>query len=123
MKPKSMCEQESWKAILGTASMLLPVVASVSAGPYRPVEALPGGIVDMHCHVAGIGAGGSGCFVSARLRNSWRFHIYLRSFGVSRKALEAHGDGLSADRIAAMLSQSRYVSKAVVLAMDGVIGS
>ena len=76
----------------------------------------------MHCHIAGIGAGGSGCFVSPKLRNNWRFNIYLHSFGVTKKELLAHGDSLVADRISASLAKSRYVSQAVVLAMDGVIG-
>ena len=47
------------------------------------------GIVDMHCHIAGIGAGDSGCFVSEKLRNNWRFGIYLRSFGVTQKEIAA----------------------------------
>jgi uncharacterized protein len=75
----------------------------------------------MHCHIAGIGAGGSGCWVSPRLRNNWRFNIYLRSFGVSRRELSEKGDSLVADRISESLAQSRYVNQAVLLALDGVI--
>ena len=89
--------------------------------PYRPVEPLPAGIIDMHCHVAGIGAGGSGRFVSAELRKSWKFGIYLRSFGVYEKELNERGDCLVPDRISKLLAESRYVSKAVILALDGVI--
>jgi len=84
---------------------------------------LPLDIVDMHCHVAGIGAGGSGCFVSPKLRDSRSFTIYLRAFGVSRKELEEKGDGLVADRVSEALAQSKYVSQAVMLALDGVVGS
>jgi predicted TIM-barrel fold metal-dependent hydrolase len=91
------------------------------ARPYRPLESIPPGIVDMHCHIAGIG-NGSGCFVSPKLRNNWRFRIYLRSFGVSRKELLEKDDNLVADRISESLAQSKFVSKAVVLALDGVIG-
>src|SRR5262252_9458068 len=68
------------------AVLLLAAVMICSAGPYRPVEPLPHGIIDMHCHVAGIGKG-SDCFVSPRLRDSWKFRVYLRSFGVSKKEL------------------------------------
>ncbi len=32
------------------------VVPLFSIGPYRPAEPLPPDIVDMHCHIAGIGA-------------------------------------------------------------------
>ena len=93
------------------------------ARPYRPVEPVPAGILDMHCHIAGIGAGGSGCFVSPKLRNNWRFNIYLHSFGVSRKELLAQGDRLVADRISESLAKSKYVNRAVLLALDGVIGA
>lgn len=92
------------------------------ARPYRPVQPIPPGIVDMHCHIAGLGVG-SGCFVSPKLRNNWRFRVYLRSFGVSRKEIEQQGDGVVADRISQSLAQSKYVSKAVLLALDGVVGA
>ncbi len=111
-----------WLAFAGLALVLVVAGASLCARPYRAVEPLPASIVDMHCHVAGIGAGGSGCFVSPRLRDGWKFDIYLRSFGVSRKELEQRGDNLVPDRVSETLAQSRFVSKAVVLAMDGIIG-
>ena len=79
-------------------------------------------IIDMHCHLAGIGAGNSGCFISPTLRNNWRFKIYLGAFGVTMDDLRVKGDGLVADNISARLAQSRYVHKAVVLALDGVVG-
>ena len=75
----------------------------------------------MHCHIAGIGAGGSGCWVSPGMRDNWRFNIYLQSFGVSRKEMMEQGDGLLADRISESLAHSKYVSKAVLLALDGVV--
>ncbi len=90
--------------------------AAISSGKPQPA------IVDMHCHLAGIGAGNSGCFVSAKLRDNWRFKIYLGAFGVTVDDLRIKGDGLVADRISAQLARSKYVRKAVVLAMDGVVG-
>lgn len=93
------------------------------ARPFRPVEPIPAGIVDMHCHVAGIGAGGSGCFVSDKLRNNWRFNIYLRAFGVTKKEVLEKGDAIIGDKISAALAQSQFVRKAVLLALDGVIGA
>jgi predicted TIM-barrel fold metal-dependent hydrolase len=104
------------KTALASATVL-------SSGPYLPLEPIPPSIVDMHCHIAGIGAGNSGCFVSEKLRKSWRFSFYLRSFGVSEKELLRAGDSLMAERISQFLSQSRYVRKAVILAMDGVMDS
>jgi predicted TIM-barrel fold metal-dependent hydrolase len=93
------------------------------ARPFRPVEPIPAGIVDMHCHIAGLGAGGSGCWVSPRLRNNWRFSIYLHSFGVSKKELLAQGDNLVGDRISESLAHSHFVSQVVLLALDGVVDS
>ncbi len=78
-------------------------------------------IVDIHCHTAGIGAGGSGCFVSPPLRGNWRYHIYLLSFGVTEAELASQGDDLVIRRISQSLAASRRVAKAVVLAMDGVM--
>ena len=95
----------------------------VTARPFRPVEPIPAGIVDMHCHIAGLGAGGSGCFVSPKMRNNWRFSIYLRSFGVTKEEMLKEGDSLVGDRISQSLAQSKYVSRAVVLALDGVVDS
>lgn len=78
-------------------------------------------VLDMHCHVAGIGAGGSGAFISERLRRSWKYRIYLRAFGVSEADLQRRGDGLVVERVAQGLAASSQVGAAVVLALDGVI--
>jgi len=79
-------------------------------------------VIDIHCHTAGIGAGGSGCFVSPAMRKSWRYRVYLKAFGVSEQELLAQGDGLVMQRISELLSRSRHVDAAVILAMDGVVG-
>jgi len=88
-------------------------------GPFRrPVEAPPEGIIDMHCHTAGIGAGGSGARISDELRHSWKFGLYLRVFGTSGAELEQAGDGRVMEIIARSIRESRHVDGAVVLAMD-----
>ena len=78
-------------------------------------------LIDIHCHTAGIGAGGSGCFVSPALRRSWKYRIYLRAFGVTEKELQKEGDRLILQRLSENLAGSRRVAAAVVLAMDGVV--
>jgi hypothetical protein len=78
-------------------------------------------IIDIHCHTAGIGAGGSGCFVSPALRKSWKYRIYLSAFGVTEGELRREGDGLAICRLSGTLARSRRVAAAVVLAMDGVV--
>lgn len=79
-------------------------------------------IIDIHCHAAGIGAGNSGCFISPALRRSWKFGIYLRAFGVTEKELQEQGDELIMERLSRLLAQSKKVQKAVVLALDGIVG-
>lgn len=78
-------------------------------------------IIDIHCHTAGIGAGGSGCFVSPGMRANWRYRAYLKTFGVTEPQLEREGDGLILRRISESLASSHSVTMAVVLAMDGVV--
>jgi hypothetical protein len=80
-------------------------------------------VIDIHCHVAGIGAGGSGCFVSARMRRSWKYRFYLRAFGVTDAELEREGDRIILRRLSERLAASRRVQAAVVLALDGIVGA
>ncbi|MEN6620482.1 MAG: amidohydrolase family protein [Smithella sp.] len=84
-------------------------------------EKEPKRIIDIHCHIAGIGAGGSGCFVSPSLRRNWRYRIYLKAFGITEKDLEREGDAIAVKRISETVAASRLVEKAVILAMDGII--
>jgi len=78
-------------------------------------------IIDMHVHAAGIGAGGSGCYVAPKLRRNWRYKIYLKAFGVGEKELLKKGDQLVFQRISESIQASSYVSGAVILALDGVV--
>ena len=78
--------------------------------------------VDLHVHTAGIGAG-SDAFVNRQMRESWRFPIYLRAFGVTEEEVQAQGDELIVARISAAVAESKRVAKAVVLALDGVVDS
>lgn len=90
--------------------------------PYRPPEPLPAGkLIDLHCHTAGLGAGGSGCFVSAAMRGSYKLRFYLKSFGVTEEELLREGDALVLRRLSARLATSERVGTAVVLALDGVV--
>jgi hypothetical protein len=94
-----------------------------SAGP--PADSLPparsgGKYLDCHVHIAGLGARGSGCFVSPALRGSYKFPVFLKAFGVTEKELREQGDGIVADRIAAGIADSKTVGGAVILALDGV---
>lgn len=79
--------------------------------------------LDMHVHVAGIGAGDSGCFIAPSMRDSFKFNFYLRAFGVNKRELEREGDALVIRRLSNKIAASKRVGKAVVLALDGVIGN
>ncbi len=80
-------------------------------------------ILDMHCHVAGIGAGNSGCFLSKKMRSSWKYQAYLKAFGLTEKAITEQGDALVVQCIAKLLTESTQVGAAVLLALDGVVDS
>jgi len=88
-----------------------------------PAAASEGKLIDLHCHTAGIGGGNSGCFVSDAIRRSWKYRIFLKAFGVTEADLLREGDGLVVRRLSEELSRSQTVSAAVVLALDGVVGS
>ncbi|MCP4393883.1 MAG: hypothetical protein GY804_06400 [Alphaproteobacteria bacterium] len=75
-------------------------------------------IIDMHCHTAGVGGGGSGCFVSPKLQNNWKFKHYLKSFYAAESDLKMHGDQFVVDKIAEKINESFSVDAAIVLAMD-----
>jgi hypothetical protein len=75
----------------------------------------------MHVHTAGIGAGNSEAFVSQRLLDSYKFNFYLKAFGVTQEELTIEGDGLVLRRLSEKIAQGKFVDRAVVLALDGVI--
>ena len=103
----------------GLIFLLLILRLILFRGPMRtPASPPPTGIVDMHCHTAGIGAGESGAWVSDELRNSWKFGLYLKLFGSSETELNATGDTRLVEVIAQKLRESKYVDAAVILAMD-----
>jgi hypothetical protein len=99
--------------LLGVAYQLIP---------QQPVQ-FPFGkeIIDIHTHVAGIGAGDSGIVVSSDLLEGYKFDIYLKAFGVTYEQLHAEGDRAVLHSLSERVSQSKTVSKAVVLALDGVV--
>jgi predicted TIM-barrel fold metal-dependent hydrolase len=89
--------------------------------PPRIAGPPPGKILDCHVHTAGLGEKGSGCFISRPLRESFKFPIYLKAFGVTERELLEQGDAIVMDRISAKLAESKTVGAAVILALDGVM--
>ena len=130
-EPKNITQQRKptgrvtrWaKGLLVFVLLLLVLRLVLFSGPFQPLaKQYTESILDMHCHTAGIGAGGSGCFVSKELRNNFRFNIYLKAFGVTLPEVEDKGDQLLIERLAKRVAESERVGAAIILAMDGVIG-
>jgi uncharacterized protein len=84
---------------------------------------LPAGkrVIDVHAHVAGLGRGCEGCFVSAELLESYKFKWYLRAFGTTAEEVAREGDAVVMERLRGHVRSSRWVRHAVLLALDGVI--
>lgn len=97
----------------------LALILLLAPGHCRPGELEAVDIIDMHVHVAGIGAD-SDCFITPDLLKNWRYDIYLKAFGTSEAELRSKGDELIFDKIAARLDASRLVDGAVLLALDRV---
>jgi len=100
---------------------MLPGLCLAAGRHHRPEGKELMKIVDLHVHVAGTGAGGSGCYVSPKLRRNWRYGIYLKAFGVTRRELEQAGDAVVFRKISEQLDESEKISAAVILALDGVV--
>jgi len=78
-------------------------------------------IIDFHAHVAGLGYGNSGCFVSEEMRNNFRFRFYLMAMGTSLKELEQEGDQIVFKKISQAAAESKSINKVVILSLDGVM--
>lgn len=91
-------------------------------GPVNTPETLPlTPIIDMHVHVAGLGYGGSGCFISKRMQESYKLDYYLNAFGVNANDLQQHGDQVLIKHLADTISNAEHIQGAVILAIDGVV--
>jgi hypothetical protein len=53
---------------------------------------------------------------------SWRFHFYLKAFGVTKAEVSEYGDACIIRKISTRLATSKRVGSAVILAMDAVVG-
>lgn len=75
-------------------------------------------VIDVHVHLAGLGAGGTGCFVSEKMKRTLVYRILKRfaDFDVE----DPDVDRKYAAKLAELISTSPHVDRAVVFAMDGV---
>ena len=115
-----------FKSALISIFIIVVVISAIRLiqfqGPVTTPEPLPtAGIVDMHVHIAGIGEGASGCYVSDELLNSYKFGFYLKAFGVTKAELEQQGDQIVVEKLAEIVDQATELDGVVILALDGVV--
>jgi len=78
-------------------------------------------IIDWHVHVAGLCYGESDNFINDTMYNNYRFKFFLKWMNVTEAELETHGDQIVVQRLNEKIEQSKYIDKAIILAIDGVI--
>jgi mannonate dehydratase len=81
----------------------------------------PRQVLDVHVHVVGLGAGGTGCEVGERLAHAknpleaFKFSIYLEAAGITD---EARADAQYAERLTSLLEQQAPHGRALLFAFD-----
>jgi uncharacterized protein len=85
----------------------------------EPTDGLSPPRFDVHVHLAGTGALGSGCWLSPVFRERWTFRALRIVNGISRALMEGEVDDEWAAKLAAMVEESG-VDYAVALGFDGV---
>lgn len=78
-------------------------------------------VLDAHMHVAGLGYGGTGCFVHPKTLNSLPFH-FLRTFlGFTRKDTFERLDELVLQRILDLIREAPSITHGLIFAHDAII--
>jgi uncharacterized protein len=75
--------------------------------------------VDLHAHLAGVGAGGSGCWLSPAFARRWSFRLLRRWYGVTDEQMRTSADADWAASLAGYVRGSG-LDAAVALGFDGV---
>jgi uncharacterized protein len=75
--------------------------------------------IDVHVHLAGVGTGGSGCWISPRFERRFTFRLLRWWHGITSAQLRDSIDQDWVDRVAGLVRDSE-LDRAVVLGFDGV---
>lgn len=79
----------------------------------------PGPRIDLHVHLAGVGTGGSACWISPEFRRRPTFLALRMMHGIDARAMRESADQDWVDRIAGLVADSS-LDCAVALGFDGV---
>ncbi len=79
------------------------------------------GLTDCHVHLAALPEGDNGCYISPKMLKSPLFRFLIWQHGLDLRAAR-HSNQKYINDLLAELRGSRYVARAVLLAMDGVYG-
>jgi predicted TIM-barrel fold metal-dependent hydrolase len=82
----------------------------------RPLSPLR---IDVHVHLAGVGTGGSGCWLSPRFASRYTFRILRRLYGITDAEMRESVDQSWAAGIAERVRESE-LDRAVALGFEGV---
>ncbi len=74
----------------------------------------------MHTHVACLEEGDNECYMSPEFQDSFKFGIYLSSFGTSLEEIREKGSVVTVENLYQAIKSSKYTKRAVVLALDAV---
>lgn len=115
------CALPAWltgRAVRSLDELSAPARALVA----RALEGLdPTRVVDLHVHVAGLGGGGSGCWVNPRFRSHLhpldrlRFELYLAAGGAGE---DEEADARYVERLLALVRASGMPLRLLLLAFD-----
>jgi uncharacterized protein len=75
--------------------------------------------IDIHVHLAGTGAGDSGCWISPSFRSRYTFRAMRMLYGISEAQMDRSGDADWAELVAGRVRESE-LEYAVALGFDGV---
>lgn len=110
-------------SLLVPASMLILtfITYKLNANDQNPppqIETIEKKLVDMHTHIA-CQSESEGCYFHKDFKGHWKFKSYLLAMGVTQKEIDEKGDGIVAQKLSELVDNSKFVSHAIVLALDG----
>nr|MBA2243880.1 amidohydrolase family protein [Gemmatimonadota bacterium] len=100
------------------AALLLPRGRSALAATAMATSAPK---IDVHVHLAGTGAGDSGCWISPAFRRRYTFRAMRFLYGITAEQMERSADEAWAEMVAERVAASE-LDYAVALGFDGVYG-